>query len=309
MDQESTKTLTKLAPAVPGQVAVMTERAVQVSQSMETLTATLRERLESAQVRISELLSRLEEINGQLSKREGEIETGVADNEESSKALESTLATARKMAETDVTSLKERVGHLRQAVEGHQEKHDQELLDAAAEVKDLEGKVKEDLGGVEQQVQHTDAAIERVRESIEESKDKTSGSVDALNDKVEEEQQAFASKLQETGQLLDGSASDFADKLVQLDGDVIKVAVRALRERTQKMIEDEIKRLIEDLMQKLRQEIMELIGKASASKDEINLIRGAIQPLIEELKALIDPLQDSVSRIRDTADDLGVDFD
>ena len=309
MDQESIKILTKLAPSIPGQMDAMTHQAMQLSESTETLAATLRERLESAQGRISDLIMRFEEIDGQLVKREDEIRTGVADNEENSKALESTLVTARKMAETDVSSLRERVGHLRQAVEEHQGQHDQVLMDAAAEVKDLEGKAKEDLGEVDQQVQHTDAAIERVRECIDNSKDRTSGSIDAFHDKVEDEQQAFTSKLQETGQQFDGSATDLADKLAQLDGDVIKVAVRALRERTQKMVEDEIKKIIEELMQKLREEIMGLIGRASDSKDEINLIRSAIQPLIEELKALFDPLQNSVDRIRETADNLGVDFD
>ena len=182
-------------------------------------------------------------------------------------------------------------------------------MEAAAEVKGLEEQIKQDLGEVDQQVQHTDDAMDGVGEILKASKDEVSGSVDGLSAKVEEEQDTFTGKLQETGELFDGSASDFADKLAELDGDVIKAAVRALRERTQKMLEDEIKELVNELMQKLREQIMELIASASDSKDEINVIRAVIQPLIEQLRDFIDPMQDSVDRIKETADDLGVDFD
>lgn len=290
-----------LSQDVPEKLKALSEKTALLQQLSDDVESNLKEKQDSLEDSIEEINSLAEKLQQEYDERKTHIATEIEALEADTTDLVQTLSHAQEETGTEVEKANEFIGTVQlQIVE-----HDAAIQAGHQEVETIINTVQEHIGNFQAQiitaVGTVEGHISQLQTQITGAKDlasaqvaNLSGSINATQQKVFEEIEAMVSEFVSL-------KSSFEEKLNFLNTDLIEQELESMITQVRNVIETELQELINAAIAKVLEMIESIAEKINDANSTTLAGRQEMEPLVEQMRDMLEPLQAVIDKIKDIA--------
>jgi|GEM_PF-4472790 len=282
------------ADALLGLVKDFQANAQEKQAEVEAMSGRVEEGLNSLRAKVEEQQTLLEQQTDAVS----------AKTEELKSALDEVKTGVITALETAQQQMEEFSAHVNSG---------RELVEQANET--CQGVVEEVTGHIEdgRQLLHdaTDYANDQIdgfQAKIDETFEFTEATASNLIDQVDTGIRDTGAKVEEmVGMSFEDMASTFTAGMEMVQGNVIENGVNAALDELQGSVEEQLNALIDQLLEQVVSTLGGVRESLFGNAEEASLERKALEPILDQLGVVLDPLFDAVDHVKGMASMVGID--
>lgn len=261
---------------------------------VETLNGRVEEGLAALQAKVAEQQALLEQQTDAVSDKTDELKSAL---DEVKTGVISALETAQQQMEefrSHVDSGRELVEAANQTCQGV--------------VEEVTGHVEEGRQLMHQATDYANDQIDGFQAKIDETFELTEATASNLIEQVDSGIRDTGAKVEEmVGMSFEDMASTFTAGMELVQGNVIENGVNAAMDELQGTVEEQLNTLIDQLLEQVVGTLGNVRESLFGNAEEASLERKALEPILDQLGSILDPLFDAVDHVKGMASMVGID--
>jgi hypothetical protein len=302
------ETLATQIPGAPEGFQGLLQHAEHLDASLHHLTDSLTQMRQQCEQRLGTLATAIQALQSSAANTvPAQMTQGLAVMEQRLEALRHSASTGQEVLAASVQRLQAKTAALQERLhQGHER-----LAQAALQARQAVSATQEQVQAAEQRLLaafgDSATAVRDLQGQLEQVEVATVTHVDTLQQALQRLQGEVDTTLQHTHEAgLVPLPQGVTERLAALHREHITAPVEELLQRTQHDLAEQLRQGVDAMLQQLSSAVRDIERQFSDSRDSSALQRGILQPVLDELQQVWDPVKDASDAVHDLARSLGV---